>query len=194
MTAEAQSPDLQAASKRASELYERAIGAVKRLGLADLEIKTVEYSLNEVREWERNRTVSKGFKARLGFQVSTSSLEKLGDVIAIAARAELRDVGGLSTYLSTAKLRQEQFACLQDASEDARAKARKLAEAMGAQLGDAVSLSESHSGGDVPAPGPLSARMDGDSRSMKTLAMPAPAIEAGSQDVSVTVQAVFALK
>jgi len=180
LVAEAQDKDLQVAAKRATEQYERASQAIKKLGLEHLDLRTVEYSLNEVREWEKNKMVPKGFKARMGLQVSTSSIQKLGDVIAIAANEKLQDVSGLTTFLSPEKLRLEQFSCLQAASNDAREKAQKLAESLGAKLGEVITVR------------PMMAMADG--AMMSKSAVAAPSIDAGQQELHVNVDAVFSLK
>ena len=190
LTAEAQDKDLKAAAKDATEAYERAKKAVERLGLADLELRTVEYSLNEVREWEKNKTVSKGFRARMGLRVASSQIQRLGEVIAIGAREGLRDVGALVSFLSEEKQKKEQFECLKEAAEDARARAEKMAGALGAKVGEVVMLSES-GGYQRPEPQPRAMLME---KSMAANDMAAPTVEAGRQDLHVTVQATFSLK
>lgn len=188
VTAEVQDMDLKTASVQATRSYERVRDAVKKLGLEALELSTVEYSVNEVREWEKNRSVFKGFKARMGLQVSTASIQKLGDVIEIAAREQIKDVGSLTTFLSREKMMKEHLGCLQEASDNARARAEKLAAALGAKLGDVISVVEQAA---LPPP----ARPVPMARAMSKMAADAgPTVEAGTQDLSVTIQANFALK
>jgi uncharacterized protein YggE len=192
MTAEAQDRDLQAAARKATQLYERALSAVKRLDLEAPEFRTVEYNLGEVREWQKDKLVSKGFKARIGLQISTSSIQKLGDVIAIGAREELKDISGMTTYLSPEKLKKEHFACLQEASEDARSKAQKLSESLGAHLGEVLTISESYN--EPARPRPMMGVNESSAPMAAKSVVPPPSIEAGQQELSVNVQATFGLR
>jgi uncharacterized protein YggE len=189
MTAQVRDNDLQVAARKANEAYERAVTEVKKLDLENLELRTVEYSLNEVREWEKDRMVSMGFQARIGLRVSTSSIQKLGQVLAIAARLELKDVSGLETYLSPEKKKKEHFACLQEAAEDARSKAAKLAESLGARLGEVLKITES-----VEEPRPPVRPLMAMARAANEGAPAGPTIEAGQQEIAVTVQASFGLR
>lgn len=190
VTADFLEPDVRSASKKATESYERVRDAVKRLNLEDLELQTVEYSLNEAKEWQKDRAVSKGFRARIGLRISSSQVQRMGEVIAIAAREGIRDVGALSSYLSEKKMSSEHMACLADASKDARAKAEQLAKALSARVGQALEISEAQAY--VPKhSAPIAMTAMG---AMADRGAPAPEIEAGKQEISVSVNAKFALE
>lgn len=190
LTVEARNSDLKAAIKKATDVYEGLREAVKKLGLENLDLKTSEYSVNEIREWEKDRQVMKGYRARMGVLVETSSIQRLGEVIALGARHQVNDVGQLQIFLSPQKLQKEQFECLQAAAENARAKAEKLASALGAKVGKAVSISES--GGIEPPRPPRPMRMEMAMQAKGS--MPEPQVEAGQQEMSLTVQATFELQ
>jgi uncharacterized protein YggE len=187
VTADFRDDDLQRASKRATEAYERARDAVKRLNLKDVELRTVEYSMGEVREWEKDRQVFKGYRARMGLRVATSQVDKLGEVIAIATREGLREVGGLKSFLSEAQQLAEQVACLQDAAQNARSKAEKLAAALGARVGETLLVTES---GGFQSPPERMMVMD----AAPGAGASPPSIEAGQQTLSLAVEVAFALK
>lgn len=191
LTADFLDPDLSTAVKKATAAYDRALAAIEKLGLANLDSRTVEYSVNEQKEWEGNKTVSKGYRARIGLRVSTSDIQRLGEVTGIAARENIRDVSGLSTYLSEEKLHKEQELCLKDAGEQARQKALRLASSVGASLGGVVSLTENA----APAAPPIQP-LPRIRSSVKLMAetQETPSIQSGEQQVSVNVQAVFALR
>lgn len=188
VTADIRDSDLKSAAKKATEAYERVREGVKRLGLENLEMRTSEYNLAEVREWEKDRQVSKGFQARMGLRVSTSQAQRLGEVIALAAREGLREVGQLQPYLSEEKQQKERLECLKAAAENARAKAERLAGTLGAKVGEALQVQEISSG-DMPRPQPM--RMEVMAKSAR--AMEPPSVEVGQQDLSVSVQVKFAL-
>ncbi|NDD90983.1 DUF541 domain-containing protein [bacterium] len=190
VTAEVRDDDLKTASRRATEAYDRTRDAVKKLNLKDLELKTVEYSMGEVREWEKSKAVFKGYRARIGLRVSTSQVERLGEVIVIATREGLKDVGALQSFLSDARQLSEQVGCLQEAAANARTKAEKLAGSLGASLGEVLRISESGSTQDVFSP----RMMSFGSRDSETVPGNTPAIEAGQQTLTLAVEVSFALK
>jgi hypothetical protein len=192
VTAETVHKDLKTATAETARTYERVREAVKKLGLKDAELATSEYSVAEARDWVKNTNVLRGFRARMGLKVSSSEIQRLGEVIAIASAEQAKDVSSLRAYLSAEKLRSEQFACLQTAAEAARAKAEKLASSLGAKVGEVVRILESLDGS---AP-PMEAAMASDAMPMMRAKRmeAAPAVESGKLQVTASVSAIFQLK
>lgn len=191
LAAEAQDADLREATRQATRIYERLRDDVKRLGLKDAELQTSEYNVQEIREWVKDKTVSRGFRARMGLHVSTSEIARVGEVIAIGARQQVRDVGALQVFLSPERMRQERFACLEEAAQDARRKAERLAQSLDAKLGKVETLNEIDHGGFEP-PMPM---MMAEMRAKGAAAdIPPPAVEAGSREIRVSVNAAFSLQ
>lgn len=188
-TSEVIDRELAQATRRAGEQYERVKRAVERLGLESLELTTTEYQVSEVREWEKDRSVFKGFRARVGLEVSTAQVARLGEVIAIASREGVRDVGALQSYLSPTKRAAEESKCLAVAAEDARARAIEMARALGVSVGAAQQI-EALGGASLP-PAPPLLMMRAESAGA---AMAPPTIEAGRESLSARVRVVFALK
>jgi len=185
--------DLAKATKEAADSYERVSSAIKKLNLKNMNLRTSEYSVNEIRRWENNKEVKKGFEARMGLWVSTSEINRMGEVIAIASREKVKDVNSLQTYLSDEKQLQEEIACLEDAAKNARQKADKLANALNAKLGGVLEMSES--GRSMPSwPRPIMQK----GFAMRAMAMDAaesaPSVEAGQQNLSLSVQVSFEIK
>ncbi len=188
LSSEIRNANPKVAANEATELYEKARAEVKKLNLKDLQVQTSAYEVNPEYNYERpNKPKVTGYVAQLGLTVETSELPRVSEVIAIATKLGLQRVGQLQTFLSTAKLKTEQEACLEEAVRNARAKAEKMALAAGSKLGGVISLSE----GSAQVPQPVFA-MAGQERAMAD--SPSPQIETRAQDVSVTVQASFALK
>jgi uncharacterized protein YggE len=194
LTVEFQNMDLAKATKDAADSYERLSSAIKKLRLENLNIRTNEYSVNEVREWEKNREIMKGYRARMGLWVSTSEIQKIGEIIAIASKEKVKDVNSLQTYLSDEKQLQEEVACLGDAAKNARVKAEKLASALGAKIGGVMQMNET--GRSLPQwPRPMMnvAKMNTRMMAMDS-AESAPSVEAGQQNLSLSVLVTFELK
>lgn len=190
LTVEYVEPNLPDATEKAARAYEQVLAATKRLGLADFNQRTVEYTVGEKRDWENSKNVFKGYQARMGLWVSTSEIKKLGEVIAVASREKVKNVGSLQTYLSEEKQLSEQLACLKDAAANAEAKAQKLAQALGAKLGDVISMIESGAHA-PPGPRPEVMMMADSAFSAKSAA---PSIEAGQQNLALTINVTFGLK
>ncbi len=191
ITSEAKESDPKRATQKAQDVYERVLSKVKALKLPDSEIQTTEYSVEEIKEWENNKMVSRGFRARMGFQVETPDAKRLGEALEIAAKEGVRDVGRLALFVSNTRERDERNACLKEAAEQARIKATKLAESLNAKLGEVITINES--GASMPQPRPhfgmaKSAMMD------EAQLSAAPTIETGKQELSITIQASFLLK
>jgi uncharacterized protein len=191
LTAEFRNPELQAATRLASDAYDRVRQAIQRLNLPDLELKTSEYNVVQVREWEKGKTVNKGYSARMGMRVTTSAIQRMGEVIAISSREGLQDVGQLTTFLSDAKALSERIECLQQAAENARIKAEKLANALGAKIGHALQITEVI---DSQGYRPPVMAMDTMTSALRSGEIAPPPVEAGKQNISVQVNSTFALQ
>ena len=194
LTAQAQDRDLKVAARDATRIYESMKDAIKKLSLEDMELTTSEYSVEEVREWEENRSVSKGFRARMGLEVTTSAVQRLGDVISIASREGVKDVGSLHHFVSHARLRAEQTACLEEAAKEAKARAEKLASALGADLGPVISISEGAGDAHPPMPRPMPMMMERATAPGEADKEAAPGVEPGKREVRVQAQVVFSVK
>lgn len=193
LTIEFQNMDLGKATQEAASSYEKVSAAVKKLDLKNANLQTSEYSVNQVIEWENSKQVNKGFKARMGLRVATSDISKIGEVIAIASKEKVKDVGSLETYMSEEKQLKEEVACLEEASQNARLKAEKLATALQAKLGNVLTVSES--GRSMPYwPRPM---MYGRAMAKSDMMMSqaaAPEVQAGQQNLTLNIQVSFLLQ
>jgi uncharacterized protein YggE len=187
------SPD--EAFRLASDQYERLRKKIKSMSLKDLELQTSESSVEEVKEWENNKTVSRGFRARMGLKVVSSSTGEFGEVIALAAKEKVKDIGRLSFSLSTAKERSEYANCLEEAAQHAKSKADKLAKALGASVKSVLFINESGGAAPTPYPYPMAdGMMLKSSRVAMSANEAAPSVETGLLSVSVSVSVGFSLE
>jgi uncharacterized protein YggE len=132
-------------------------GKLKALGLADEEIQTTSYSVDEITE--TNYTCDRnGYNCRYTYRVTgyrvvntigleIKDLAKGGDVIDSASSAGVNEtfVDYLSFTLKDETRREMQKSLLKSAAAEAKAKAQNMAEGSGVALGKALSLSESYS-------------------------------------------------
>lgn len=191
ITPDFQDKDIKLATRKATESYEKIKKEVQALKLKDLELQTNEYSVNEQIDYVKGKSVSRGYRARMGLLITTSETSRLGEVIAIAANNSVKDVGALSTFLSDEKSREEREACLEEAIQHASAKASRMAKAAGARLGKIVTLVEEQ--GYAPQPvRPM--MMEKAYAGMADAAAPAPVIDSSSQKIQLSVSAVYFLE
>ena len=192
VVADNQDTDIKVASRKTTDTYEKIKKQVQALNLKDLELQTSEYSVNEQFDYVKGKSVSRGFRARMGLFVTTSETARLGEVIAIAAKNSVKDVGALNTFLSDEKARAEREACLEEAIQHASAKAVRMAKAAGARLGKILTLQEEGGGYAPPPPMPMAKAM----MAMSDGAEPerTASIDTSSQKIQLSVNAVYALE
>jgi uncharacterized protein YggE len=190
LTSDVRDDNLKNAIRKASRQYDRAVDSIKKLKLENMDLQTTEYNVGEVREWENNKSVFKGYRARVGLTVSTSDIQRLSEVMEVGAREEIREVGRLTTFLSSDKIRKEQELCLKEAAENARSKADKLAASLGARLGSVIAISESN----VSTPAPIMPMRGGETLMESKMTSAPSGVEGGKQEVSATVTASFEIK
>lgn len=178
------------ASARATDSYEKFRQELKQLNLKNLELQTSELRVEEAFEWENNKNVSKGFRSRMGLNVSTSEKEQLGRILKLATDKGLTEIGALQSQLSPEKLKSEEEKCLAEAMKNARSKAATLAQAGGATLGRVHSIRELRgSAHDSAPPGVMmkAAMADGAGGG-------APSLEVRDQKIAVSVEVVYSLQ
>lgn len=193
VTIDNQDKNVQVATKKTTDAYETLKKAIQKIALKDVELQTSEYNVQEIREWEKDKSVFKGFRARMGLEVTTSEIARLGEVIATASNQKITDVGALRSFLSDEKNRQEREACLEEAISHAQVKASKMAKAAGAKLGRVLQLKE-EGASMTPVPPPYEPRRMMKSSLMESsIADAAPRIDSSTQKLSLSVEALYAL-
>lgn len=134
----------QAALKKVGEQYEALRNQVKSLDLKDIEMQTTEYTVKEEQVWngKSNKYEKKGYRANFGLSISTSDLARIGEVVVIATKLNIEDVGSLNTFLSPELAKSTHESCLQEAIRNAREKADKMVTAAGSRTGKVITINE----------------------------------------------------
>ncbi|OQW50732.1 MAG: hypothetical protein A4S09_11290 [Proteobacteria bacterium SG_bin7] len=179
------------AIEKVSKQYESLRQQIKGLGLPNVEMQTTEYSVREEIEYDRKteKNVKKGFRARFGLSVSTSDLSRVGDIMNMAVKLNIEEVGDFRTYLSSELAKSSHEACLQEAIKNAREKANKMMAATDAKSGKIISIDENPRRGENLYDPPR-AMMDM-AEEKKTMFL---GVEAKPEDVSVNVSVVFGIE
>lgn len=170
-----------------SRLANAVLAEMEKQGVEARDRQTGQVSLNPIyarddrRGYDRTQVVA--YEAYNSLIVRLRDIDRAGEVIDAAVRAGANGLDSFQLTFDDPRSLQDQARI--SAVQDAVAKARDMAGAAGAELGEVISLSAN--GGYSPQP---SVRM----RSMEAVADAAPMISAGEQDLRVTVSATFYLK
>ena len=168
------------------------ITLVKELGMPDKSIQTSNYSVFPSYYWDRDtsRQIANGFEASQNITITLNGegFIELGQKILSAAPS----VGNIAINGSNFSLR-DKFAGESEvrtlALEQARKKAEQLAEAAGVGLGDPISIIENSNGAVFfPMYNVKSNAL------MEEVAVDWAVLEAGSSEVTVNVNVVYAIK
>lgn len=189
LIAEFTDKDVVIATKKAQSLYEKVRAEVKKMDLKDAEFETSIYSVNEEFEWINNKNQSKGFKASMGFEVTTSDIQKLGDILAKTSPLGIQRVNNFNFFLSDKKRQEIHEACLAEAILNAKSKAQKMAEAASAKIGSILTIAETSN-----PPPPIHYAMRADPALVRDKEISSASIETKSQSITVSINAVFSLQ
>ena len=156
---EALGPTVDAAMEDAQARMTSVLDALKKLGIADKDIQTSNFSIN----FERTPTEPKpaaqatpgAFEPPAGFyrvsnmvQVTIRDLTKVSDVIDTAVKAGANNVWGISFSLDDTDALEAQ--AREKAVADAKARAESLASLTGVKVGQVMAVSEVVGGSSVP--------------------------------------------
>jgi uncharacterized protein YggE len=182
MGVQANGSSVSAALQQANRAVSAVTRALTRTGVRGSDIQTSGLSIQP--DYTGDSTVPAGYGVSESIDVTLRTLAAAGTQISDAVRA-----GGNATQVDGVSLNLNDTSSLlaaarAKAAADARTKAAQYARALGMSLGPVVSVSEQHPAPVLPAFAAPSAGR----------ATPSPVpVSPGSQQVSVTVTAVFAL-
>lgn len=179
--------EVTSAQRENTEKMNAFIDGLKQLGIAALDIQTIEYSIYPQYRYddETGKSEIDAYTVSQSVQVKIRDLTKISAVLGAAGEAGLNQVSGVSFTIDDPEtLRGE---ARTKALVQAREKANQLARSLGIRLGDVVSFSES--GGGFPPPYPPYY-----ARELALGGGGAPAIEPGSLDVAVTVSVTYEIE
>jgi len=154
-----------------------------------LEIQTNRWESFERTEWDNNTQSQRtaGIQTTIGIEVSSKSASDIEDVLAKAEKIENVFPENLRMFASNEKLKPALEACINDAVQNARAKAETIAESEGARVGDMISAEYGRTA-DESMPRPMLMR------AMAADSVAGAGFFATDAEFSVTIRAVFQLR
>lgn len=162
------------------------VDRLKALGIAEDDIKTSNYSVYPMYDYNQDGRVFKGYEVSQDLTVKIRNLDNSGKVLALAGELGINRVGGISFTIDDPEVYKEQARQL--ALENARKKAVSISKMIGVDLVSVVSYNEYESGVnfDQYASAKMEYGMGGGS--------PVPQVETGSMDVLMNVNITFEVK
>ncbi len=149
MSIVARQATLAAAQKAAADVTNEVLKMTDRMDIDRDQVDTTGASVRPDYRWNRDKEEQelRGYIAERQIMVEIEDLEKLGAVVEGAVEAGVNQVS--PPQLDSSKRKQTYRAALRAAAEDAKANAEQLAEALGARLGQVISI---NSGSNTPRP------------------------------------------
>ncbi len=134
MQVETTKVDLRAAQDQVSRIVRDYLAQVKALGIADADISTAGLSIQPQYDYSaKGGRKFLGYQLTRGIEIVVRDLDKIGDVLLKATTAGINNVS--DPQLESSKAEALTREALAKAAEDARAKAKVLADALGVKLG-----------------------------------------------------------
>jgi hypothetical protein len=172
-----------AAQNHASTLMNAVIAAVKKHGIADADMATVNISLGAVYDYSTNTQKLVGYEASQTLSVKDRKLSDTGSLVDDAVTAGATSIQGISLTVADQGAAANQARAL--AVADATAKAQALAKAANVTLGSIQTISETSS----PTPVPVAAAMPAAGKAFDASLTIVP----GSFEVEVDVDMTFGI-
>jgi len=178
MGLETRNVDVGKAQNENNDKINRLVDELKGLGVAKEDLKTSNYNVYPNYDWAVGQKLI-DYSISQTLKIKIRDLTKISDILALAGKYNLNQVGSLQFAVDDDEAIKEEARL--KAFEQAKSKAKALADAAGVKLGKVISFYETNNS--IPyyesAQYGLGGAMDS--------ALKAPDIQAGSQDVVVNV-------
>ena len=175
--------EVSVAQKQNTEKMNAITKKVKDQGVEDKDIQTTNYQIYPQYDYYPNgRQQLRGYQVTQSARIKIRDLSKSGAILSLAGEAGANQVSGVSFTIDDPEALKQQ--AREKALDNARQKAKSLADHAGVKLGKIVSFSESDNGS---PPYPIYARAEALGVGGGLDAMPSPKVESGSLDIQVNV-------
>jgi len=191
--------DVATAQKTATKKANDTIDYLKAQGIADVDIKTTDYSVNPQYQWSSQICTNNGYcppqkQTIIGYEVAqTVSIKihdtsKAGDLLSGVGSRGVSNVSGLQFTVADEDALKAQ--ARDKAITQAKAKADVLAKSLGVSIVRVVGFNENTNGGPVP----MYAKAAGMTMSADSVAAPAPQIPTGQNKITSDVNVTYEIR
>ena len=140
VTVREENKDQAKAQKALAEKINKIMDFLRKEGIAEKDIRTSYYNLSPRYEWEKSKRIFKGYVAEQSLRIKVRDTDKAPKILGAMSNFGASNVSTLSFEIDDKdKLKEEARA---KAIQDAKAKAKRLAEELGVDLVRVVGFSE----------------------------------------------------
>jgi uncharacterized protein YggE len=182
----AKQPNLPEAKKMADDKYRRVLAVLNKLAIDEKHVKATRVSAQPEYQWSNNKQIYKGERVSRSLAITVNDLEKVSPLMQALVQNGVSTIDAINTGFQDPKALQEK--ALAAAADDAKTKAKFLAERLGRSLGSAYLISENNNS-QQPVARPQYSMM---AKSVSAEQAPPPEMF-GTQKVSATVKVSFNL-
>ncbi len=144
--------DSEEAVNKNNNITEEVINAIKGQDLEDAKIETTGFNLQPLYNYNDDKPPEiYAYRVTNTVEVTTTEIERVGDLMATAIDAGANDIGSLSFNLSDEAQREAKRNALAKATKDAREKAIAIANSLEVKIGQIYYINESG----ISYPGPF---------------------------------------
>lgn len=177
-------PTVEVAQNKLKETNNNIVEALKKIGIDEKNIKTINYSVYPNYSYENSKSTIAGYDGTATVSVKTRDTEQVSTIIETATNAGANQVNNTRMVVeSPEKYREE---AREKAIQNAKDQANKLAKSLNIKLGKVTNMVESTGGGGALFQGGFAAREMGGGGG--------PALEAGTETVTSVVTLYFEKK
>ena len=173
-------PTVEAAQKEANEKINKITDELKKLGIEEKFIKTINYSLYPEYDYRAGQKIV-GYNVNITLKIKVKDFDKINQVIDTATSLGANQIGSLSFTIDDEKLEELKMEARKQAIEKAKKKAKEIANAGGLRLGRIVNISETIPSNNYPIPVLREAGIGGTAEDQKT------EIQPGESEITVSV-------
>lgn len=180
-------PTVAEAQEKNTGIMNQLTAAVKELGVASEDIQTINYTIYPKYDYTEAGQVLLGYEVSQQVRVKIRNLETANEILGIAGKVGANNVGGLEFTIDDkevylAEAREKALMALQE-------KAKTLSKKLGVRIMSLVAYDEYESGTQGPYPMYRETSFDTTAEAVAN-----PALEAGSNEVVMTVRAVLEIR
>lgn len=156
------------------------VAALKKLGIAEKDIKTTSYNIYPQSDFQANPPVISGYQVSISYEVTVRKIDQINNVLTTVTGAGANLVGGVNFDLSDDARAKAMDTARQDAVSQAKQNAESLARSSGITLGKIINVSENQNN---IRPVPLMASGGGAAEKAVTQ----PNVQPGTTEIDITV-------
>ena len=171
---------VEAAQKEANEKINKINDELKKLGIEEKYIKTINYSLYPEYDYRAGQKIV-GYNINITLKIKVKDFDKINQVIDTATSLGTNQIGNLSFTIDDEKLEELKMEARKQAIEKAKKKAKEIANAGGLRLGRIVNISESTPSDSYPTPLLRETGIGGTAEEQKT------EIQPGESEITISV-------